>query len=86
MFIEERVEGLEENFSELNKKLDEICKPEKWLSVAELAKIMGCSKSNIYIKVNSGEIYATRLLGSPRIPLSQFYGKEVKVHGKTIEP
>lgn len=49
---------------------------ERFVTSTELAEIMGCSKKTVCIKIKSGEIYATRSLGDPRIPMSQFYKTE----------
>ncbi|HCD43829.1 MAG TPA: hypothetical protein DEQ64_08870 [Lachnoclostridium sp.] len=46
---------------------------ERFVSSAELAEIMGCSRKTVCLKIQSGEIYVTRKLGDPRIPMSQFY-------------
>ena len=73
MSIEDQIKELTGKVEELTDKVARLEREEKWVSVKELAEIMGCSTNNIYIRVRSGEIYASRKLGSPRIPLSQFY-------------
>jgi len=76
MSIEERIALLENTAYELQNKINYLEKKnsDKWVSAKELAEIMSCSVNNIYIKVRSGEIYATKRLGSsPKIPMSQFY-------------
>ena len=79
MYLEERIEKLEEPVKELSDKVEhlESVNHDKWVSAKELSMLMGCSTNNIYIKIRSGEIYATKKLGAlPRIPLSQFYEQE----------
>lgn len=73
MTIEDQIKELALKVEELTDKVARLEREEKWVSVKELSEIMGCSANNIYIRVRSGEIYASRKLGSPRIPLSQFY-------------
>lgn len=73
MTIEDQIKELAGKVEELTDKVARLEREEKWVSVKELAEIMGCSANNIYIRIRSGEIYASRKLGSPRIPLSQFY-------------
>ncbi len=75
MYLEEQVKQLTEDIKELTEKVKylESVTNEKWVSAKELAEIMGCSVNNVYIRIRSGEIYATKILGSPKIPLSQFY-------------
>lgn len=46
---------------------------DRFVTSAELAEIMGCTRKTVCVKIKSGEIYATRILGVPRIPMSQFY-------------
>lgn len=46
---------------------------ERFVTPAELAEIMQCAPNTVYVKIRSGEIYATRKAGDPRIPMSQFY-------------
>lgn len=79
MHIEERLDELEKQVKNLTDKVAHLEHEEKWVSAKELSEIMGCSVNNIYIRIRSGEIYASRKLGSPRIPLSQFYKTEEPV-------
>lgn len=79
MYLEEKVNELYEKIDELNRRVESLQKEEKWVSVKELARIMGVSVNTIYVKVRSGDIYASKKFGTPRIPLSQFYqDKEVR--------
>lgn len=73
---------MQEELQELHKEIavikDELARmqarsQERFVSSVELAKIMGCSRNTISNKIKSGEIYATRRAGDPRIPMSQFY-------------
>jgi len=76
MHLEERIEKLERTIEMLTEQLRQTNK-ERWVTPAELAEIMQCSVNNIYIKIRSGEIYATEKLGNiKRIPMSQFYNQE----------
>ena len=77
MSIEDQIKELTGKVEELTDKVARLEREEKWVSVKELAEIMGCSTNNIYIRARSGEIYASRKLGSPRIPLSQFYKSNI---------
>lgn len=84
--IMERIEFLEtEQIKELqteNKKLAERIqyveskKSERFVTVKELAEVMKCTERTVLRKIAEKEIYATRKLGNPRIPLNQFYEKE----------
>ncbi len=76
MYLEERINKLEKQIQILTDKVAHLEHEEKWVSAKELSEIMNCSVNNIYIRIRSGEIFASRQLGSPRIPLSQFYNKE----------
>lgn len=49
---------------------------DRFVTPAELAEIMHCTLNTVYVKIRSGEIYATRRAGDPRIPMSQFYKNE----------
>lgn len=73
MYIEQRLEELEREVRELREKVSTSEQTEKFVSPMELAEIMGCSRNTISNKINSGDIYATRKTGDPRIPMSQFY-------------
>lgn len=73
---------MQEELQELHKEIavikDELAQmqarnQERFVSPVELAEIMGCSRNTISNKLKSGDIYATRKLGDPRIPMSQFY-------------
>jgi len=70
MYIEQRLEELEKEIKELKER---VSISEKFVTPMELAEIMGCSRNTISNKINSGDIYATRKTGDPRIPMSQFY-------------
>ena len=74
MYLEERVSRLEEQNKKLMLQLEtlEKCGMTRFVSVKELAEIMHCSVQNVYRKIRTGEIQATRKLGDPRIPMSQF--------------
>lgn len=85
MWIEERIKRLEEAVENLAMRIDMV-QNEKWVTPSELAKIMNCSINNIYIKIRSGEIYATDKLGSiKRIPMSQFYKNELLKEEKLVD-
>lgn len=89
MGIEERIEQLETICSDLIEKLEyaEAKYCDRFVSSKELAKIMGCSTNNIYLKVRNGDIFATKKLGSNRrIPLSQFYINEDEPIKKRKQP
>lgn len=73
--IEDQIKELSDKVEELTEKVARLEHKEKWVSAKELAEIMGVSLNNVYIRIRSGEIYASRKLGSPRIPLSQFYNE-----------
>lgn len=73
MYLEEKIEDLYTRIEEVSQRMDSLQREERWVSVKELAKIMGISPNTIYIRVRSGEIYASKKFGAPRIPLSQFY-------------
>lgn len=81
MFIEERLNLLETQNEELRKKIYELenKQSERFVTAKELSEIMQCSINNVYVKIRSGEIFATDKLGSiPRIPMSQFYENNPK--------
>ena len=85
MSIEERIERLEMAIATLTEQINATQK-EQWVTPQELAKIMNCSVNNIYLKIRSGEIYATGKLGAiKRIPMSQFYKNETKEELKPRE-
>ncbi|ADL03337.1 hypothetical protein Closa_0711 [[Clostridium] saccharolyticum WM1] len=69
---------IQEIFKRMESLNDEILKiqareQERFVTSAELAEIMGCTRVTICKKIKSGDIYATRKLGDPKIPMSQFY-------------
>jgi hypothetical protein len=74
MYLEERVSQLEEQNKMLMLQLERLEKGglTRFVSVKELAEIMHCSVQNVHRKIRNGEIQATRKLGDPRIPMSQF--------------
>ena len=85
MSIEERIERLEMAIATLTEQINATQK-EQWVTPQELAKIMNCSVNNIYLKIRSGEIYATGKLGAiKRIPMSKFYKNETKEELKPRE-
>lgn len=78
MAIEERIEMLEEQNRKLREEIDLIKSKcgDRFVTTKELSIIMHCGVSTIHRKIAEGEIYATRKVGDPRIPLSQFYPEE----------
>lgn len=72
-YIEQKIEDLYTKIEEVSQRMDSLQREEKWVSVKELAKIMGISPNTVYVKVRNGDIYASKKFGAPRIPLSQFY-------------
>lgn len=69
---------IQEIFKRVESLNDEILKiqareQERFVTSEELAEIMQCTKQTVHNKLKSGDIYATRKLGDPRIPMSQFY-------------
>lgn len=80
MYLEERVAQLEkevESFKEQKKN-------EQYLSPAQFAEKMSCSRSMVTKLVQNGEIQALRLGKLIRIPMSQFEGKEEEKNWKDI--
>lgn len=73
MYLEEKIEDLYTKITEVNQKLESLKREEKWVTVKDLAKIMNISPNTIYVRIRSGDIYASKKFGAPRIPLSQFY-------------
>lgn len=69
--IFKRIESLNDEILQIQAR-----EQERFVTSAELAEIMGCTKKTVCVKIKSGEIYATRKLGDPRIPMSQFYKTE----------
>ena len=78
MYLEKQVEELTSQVEKLKEEIEYLksVKDDVWVSAGELAKRMGVSANTIYVKIRKGDIYATRICGSPRIPMSQFYKKE----------
>ena len=72
MYLEERVEHLEKQIEELKEQK----KNELYLSPAQFAEKMSCSRSMVTKLVQNGEIEALRLGKLIRIPMSQFEEKE----------
>lgn len=72
MYLEERVEHLEKQIEELKDQK----KNEQYLSPAQFAERMSCSRSMVTKLVQNGEIEALRLGKLIRIPMSQFEEKE----------
>lgn len=75
MYIEEQIKALSEEVEQLKEKVSmyEARSSERFVTAEELAEIMQCAPNTIYVKIRSGEIYASRKTGGPRIPMSQFY-------------
>jgi len=76
--IEDQIKELTQQVADLTEKVALLEHEEKWLSVKELAELMKVAPNTIYVKIRSGEIYASKKLGSPRIPISQFYKTEIE--------
>lgn len=74
MMIEERIERLEMENQALKERIAalENNQTPQYVTIGELAEIMQCSRQNIYQKIRTGNILATRKLGDPRIPMNQF--------------
>ena len=75
MYLEERVSRLEEQNKKLMLQLEtlEKCGLTRFVSVKELAEIMHCSVHECASEDSKRRrIQATRKLGDPRIPMSQF--------------
>ena len=74
MHIEDRIETLEKENQILKAKVNELERygTTRFVTMKELAELMGCTVQNIHRKIKNGEIYATRKLGDPRIPMCQF--------------
>lgn len=74
MYLEERVAALETENRMLQERLEQIeqYSTTRFVSISELAVLMGCTPQNIYKKIKAGQIKVTRKLGDPRIPMSQF--------------
>lgn len=78
MYLEERVTVLEEENQNLREEVEQIKRlgADRFVTVAELADLMKCTRPTVYRMIKTGNIYATRKTGNPRIPMSQFYGSE----------
>lgn len=83
--ITEKIQRLEsekmetqEEIGKILKKIEyiESGKSERFVTIKELAKIMKCSEVTVKRKIACQDIYATRKLGDPKIPMNQFYEKE----------
>ncbi|HWT76946.1 MAG TPA: helix-turn-helix domain-containing protein [Mobilitalea sp.] len=72
MNINERITKLEQDNSELRARVDILSRMEHYVTPAELAKILHCSKNHIYIQIRSGSIQAVTVGAAIRIPMSQF--------------
>jgi len=87
--INERITKLEKDSLELKARIDVLSRMERYVTPAELAKILHCSKNHIYIKVRSGTIQAVAVGASIRIPMSQFettHNPYKKTNRKQPEP
>lgn len=72
MNINERITKLEQDNIELKDRIDMLSRMEHYVTPAELAKILHCSKNHIYIQIRSGAIQAVSVGAAIRIPMSQF--------------
>ena len=77
-YLEDRVEQLERENLDLKQRIARLENrgADRFVTTKELAEMFKCSKNTIYVKIRSGEIYATRRAGDVRIPMSQFYENE----------
>lgn len=73
MYLEEKIESLQQRVDQLEAEMEKCRRTESWVSVQELAEIMQTSRENIYRRVNAGKIIADKSTGNWRIPLSQFH-------------
>lgn len=82
MYIEERLEQLEKENTELRSRVETLERKggDIFVSTKELAEIMHCTINTIYRKIRSGEIFVTRKAGEIKIPMSQFQEPEKIVH------
>lgn len=78
MYLEERLEALEHENQQLKDDVEQLkrLRNDQFVTVAELAEIMKCSRPTVHRMIKEGKIFASRKTGDPRIPLSQFYGEE----------
>lgn len=72
MDIDERITKLEQENIELKARIDMLSRMEHYVTPAELAKILHCSKNHIYIQIRSGAMQAITVGAAIRIPMSQF--------------
>jgi excisionase family DNA binding protein len=70
--IDERIAKLEQDNIELKARIDVLSRIEQYVTPAQLAKILLCSKNHIYIQIRSGTIQAVTVGSAIRIPMSQF--------------
>ena len=75
MYIEEQIEELQRRIEKLEARQPV---PEEWLTVPEAARRLNVGTQTLYRKIRSGEIYASQLTGSIRIPISQFYDEKTE--------
>lgn len=75
MHIEQQIAALVKEVENLNDEISKIKArdQESFVTLDKLAEIMQCSTQTVRNKIKSGDIYATRKLGDPKIPMSQFY-------------
>lgn len=76
MYLEERIEKLEEIISEQQKEIKFLREQgnERFYSPKEFAKKTGCSEQLVYKQIQNGEIKTLKGLGCKKvIPMSQFY-------------
>jgi len=73
--LTEELQALHKEIAAINDELAQMQarNQERFVSAGELAEIMQCTPNTIYVKMRSGDIYASRKTGRPRIPMSQFY-------------
>lgn len=79
MHLEDRIERLEEENKELKKRIQqlELAGPDRFVTPEEAADILGVSRNGVYLKIRSGQIFATKKAGGWRIPMRQFYEPDV---------
>lgn len=66
--LQKEIENIKDELAQMRAR-----EQDQFVTSTKLAEIMGCTRKTICLKIQSGEIYATRKLGDPRIPMSQFY-------------
>lgn len=71
--LHKEIEAIKDELAEIKARYQD-----RFVSPAELAEIMQCTPNTVYVKIRSGEIYASRNTGYPRIPMSQFYKADPK--------